>query len=871
MYNGPFSTTIAQSIAKKFCNDQGLIFTIQPSYDNPLRFCIGINMTAISAFKNEQEVLLYNEYLPIQKAQTFDNDPIILMDHLLFSLLSRKSPINKINAFYNQLGVTFDDEWIPAIVVHEQLFEPTKCGDLRIIDRLSKELGVTFFTILLAMREFGTIDENNNLILPLLDHDNKIDTEQFTFAVGFGSDLRAKPMEFKFVNSDEIMIPCEAAGEITSDSWAFNVYCKSCDDTYPFTQIHSMMLPLYVFQRRSMLTIGEHICAPSLRSRGAAKTRDFCVRSFSNINITKTAGISCAVGLCIISNGFFSNKGIINNGYKKNIFIICDVFNNMRGGVVECADNGTIHIFARKCNNHGVMKPEPQVTYSSSNSAEQWSGDLPLSIVDFVMHILRTEQTTIDPNWFHKNYGFRIKPSWYQHIIDHPLLLAVSDKMRRNAQYRIIDRLANEMNIKFFRFFLQIHDKLHFDYGTSIRLSRMSNVATEKDNVRVSKWEIYNCLKYEEEIYGLGVVQEKRLGGRLGKECIMVITSKERVLFIDLHKMEVLRDCVLSASEIVSTDAENEDTFKVQLSSNELANKSYKCHGVTATQWRAVFVAAFQHFSNKTADSILKPNNSRFKSIPIIKAPSSDILAEYTLSTSDSLTYPIDDVSKVEIPIDPHEIAPVDIYANPVGNSSVHIAPIRIKTVIKKRFIFENIMPLHIQNSIQIPPRDLQTGQGGSLEIKSLSDIIIEKNVVITGSPYKNGAAGSSIKLFCGGNVKNNGILRCSGGLIHITAETFRNDGVLECNSIDANGRIHIICREYRNNGRINPKPLVVTVPKETVQWPLRLVQDYTDFDESLFEFEVVIATRSGFDSFMRYLTKHKKQHYLRVKYFMIA
>ena len=44
-------------VAKQFSNEKGLIWKIKPSYYNPLKLVIGIEMDWVSAFKNEAEVL----------------------------------------------------------------------------------------------------------------------------------------------------------------------------------------------------------------------------------------------------------------------------------------------------------------------------------------------------------------------------------------------------------------------------------------------------------------------------------------------------------------------------------------------------------------------------------------------------------------------------------------------------------------------------------------------------------------------------------------------------------------------------------------------------------------------------------------------
>ena len=88
VYFGPISTTIAKSVATTFCQQKGLIWLIQSSYANPLKLCVGIQMDWISGFKHEREVLLYNQCLPIQETQTFDDDTSILVNHFMHCLLS---------------------------------------------------------------------------------------------------------------------------------------------------------------------------------------------------------------------------------------------------------------------------------------------------------------------------------------------------------------------------------------------------------------------------------------------------------------------------------------------------------------------------------------------------------------------------------------------------------------------------------------------------------------------------------------------------------------------------------------------------------------------------------------------------------------
>ena len=142
LYFGPFSTTVLKSVAKHFSKGQGLMFSIAPSFQNPFKFCVGINMEMLSAFKNESEFLMYNQIIPIKKTETFSDAMELLVSHLLFSLKNRKTRINDLAAFYHKLGVEWNDQWIAIILQHKLLFAETQCKPWKVIDRLFAELDI---------------------------------------------------------------------------------------------------------------------------------------------------------------------------------------------------------------------------------------------------------------------------------------------------------------------------------------------------------------------------------------------------------------------------------------------------------------------------------------------------------------------------------------------------------------------------------------------------------------------------------------------------------------------------------------------------------------------------------------------------------
>eukprot|EP01083_Nonionella_stella_P153061 491292_1 len=64
-YNGPTSTSLERSVAHSFSKGTGLLLNIKPSYANKFKFITGISVAWISQHKNEAEVLLIDQYLPI--------------------------------------------------------------------------------------------------------------------------------------------------------------------------------------------------------------------------------------------------------------------------------------------------------------------------------------------------------------------------------------------------------------------------------------------------------------------------------------------------------------------------------------------------------------------------------------------------------------------------------------------------------------------------------------------------------------------------------------------------------------------------------------------------------------------------------------
>eukprot|EP01084_Bolivina_argentea_P241879 405915_1 len=71
VYHGPLSTSLSRSVAHQFSKNMGLLWTIKPSYANKFKFIKGICVDWISQHKEESEVLLINQYLPIANTINF--------------------------------------------------------------------------------------------------------------------------------------------------------------------------------------------------------------------------------------------------------------------------------------------------------------------------------------------------------------------------------------------------------------------------------------------------------------------------------------------------------------------------------------------------------------------------------------------------------------------------------------------------------------------------------------------------------------------------------------------------------------------------------------------------------------------------------
>ena len=180
--------------------------------------------------------------------------------------------------------------------------------------------------------------------------------------------------------------------------------------------------------------------------------------------------------------------------------------------------------------------------------------------------------------------------------------------------------------------------------------------------------------------------------------------------------------------------------------------------------------------------------------------------------------------------------------------------PIPIKTLRRAFVSAEEIRcdveePFCVDQQVKILPFDEVTRCGAKLSIISSSSIIIAKEGGINGaecglrrdsryeshwflkfgrfigkhdeqnvSKYANEAGGGIIVLFAAESVVNEGLLTCepsdddvfSGGTIWIvTGSSFVNNGQMSCGG---DGVVHVLCRDFVNEGQIAPAPTIQMV-----------------------------------------------------------
>ena len=146
VYNGQLSTSLERTVGERFSKGEGLLWKIQPQYNNKFKFIVGICVEWLSQYDNEREVLLINQHLPIVSTTNFDENIENNVDHLLESLRLYKTPITSVADFYNVIGLRRKPEWLPIIKSRRTLlYQKTAMPQRTLLERMVEELKFNIF------------------------------------------------------------------------------------------------------------------------------------------------------------------------------------------------------------------------------------------------------------------------------------------------------------------------------------------------------------------------------------------------------------------------------------------------------------------------------------------------------------------------------------------------------------------------------------------------------------------------------------------------------------------------------------------------------------------------------------------------------
>ena len=321
------------------------------------------------------------------------------------------------------------------------LLKPSKCNKLLIIERLSLELKIKCFQFLQVIRTNMTLDDSNVARLRDFEHISGIHLLDFVFAVGVGN-IRPTSLakQHRFASLSEFAIQCDDAFRqvLALHSLRINLFCKAANDSFGFTEIHSMFLPRYLLSSGYPTVITESVDIPPCDEHSGHRG-DLLIKCSSEVTISVLTTISGAGNIRIISSGTFTNQGTLrcngmNDGRDGDIYIVSDMFWNT--GTVQSGATGSVFVFCSKFINTGDISPAPKI----------FCGDSYIS--DFFIHSLFVKTNRIeDVNVFYNELGVSFDSVWIPYIVEHQLLWERTNYNNRT----VIERLYDELAISFFR------------------------------------------------------------------------------------------------------------------------------------------------------------------------------------------------------------------------------------------------------------------------------------------------------------------------------------------------------------------------------------------------------------------------------------
>ena len=725
-------------------------------------------MEWISGFKHEREILLYNQYLPIQKSETFDDDAQVLLNHFMYSLKTRAQSIVEKEAFYKQLGVRFDTQWIPDILKHRLLYEQSGCNNMRVMDRLKDELRIVFFQLYDEIDDLLVIDDDDMLVLRDVAKLKNVQVSECVFAAGLGSKVFTNWEDDDIIFNDitDFAIPCGLIADPNVESLNLNLFLKTEDETFKFVPIRkNMILPRYTLQRDEPFAITESAKIPSfdvgLRQRGTLCIRctsDIVVEPDVVINGNEVSEDSNGGDIRLIARGSITNHGVIccngsnrsNGAHGGDIYIVCDSFVNE--GTLECIPDGNVFIFVnREYSNTGTVSANLSVCKTANFGrvdTHSIPGPLPV-VVDYILSLMQSTSHRIeDPAAFYREIGISVDSDLIQSMLDHGQLFAESKFEKK----KIIHRLSGELGLEIFEIYHILNGAIMLDDAMTLVLKHDAlGKRTDHDD---SKDDLEDDIitKYAFAItLGQGEPTPKSKTFRFDKLC----------------------DFAIPVRSVLDQEA---SSLGIQVHCKSLDNSFDFIRIDTLLLSRYIFESNTPlHITQSVRVSAYDPKMDRGGSLEVKSAAGIVIEGYVTISASETMKMTKEDCT--------------------VFNDKYKTIPPDIRRKQRKLFVKE----------LGAKTRYTVGAAGGIIDLNSSGDII------------NHGTLCS--------HASDDGQYR--GGDISIGANAFVNSGIIECSP---GGTIKVSCNEYRDSGVISPAPLI-TIGTITFSNTLNETEKWSEFE----------------------------------------
>ena len=374
-YYGPLSTTKSVNVASNFSKGNGQIYKYGSSYANTLRRTLGIDMESVSCYPQEQEVMLYHSVVPIQSTTTQSNDASELVNHLLFSLKARDTPIVNKDAFYKKLGIKWTSSWIPLILSHKLLFKKTLCNGMTVQTRLIQELQQNVFALAPLVRGALFVDDDCNVKLKNTPTISSKLFAEFVFGFQFKAEKGADIHQYEAASASKFKFSCQSIMDSVSNSLRLDVFCRAKGGSSDFQRIHSVFLNQYDLSKADPLTVAESIAVPPFDPKLRIGGR-FWMKSPSDIIIAFTGAITrelvddsdsmkpdmaSRIAIKLVSGSSIINEGVLScnlvdgeqRGARSVYLVAPSVINH---GEIQCdSDIDELHIICDHFENTGII------------------------------------------------------------------------------------------------------------------------------------------------------------------------------------------------------------------------------------------------------------------------------------------------------------------------------------------------------------------------------------------------------------------------------------------------------------------------------------------------------------------------------------